>query len=155
MPWLALPYGDERKKILDRRFKIEGIPTAIAIGSSGRTVTKEARDLIGTHGADAYPFTQEQLKRLEEQEKEIVKGWPEKLKHELHAEHELVLARRRGYCCDGCEGSGSGWSYYCQECDFDLHPKCALEKREEEEEAKDDPKPSEGYVCEGDVCRKV
>ena len=70
MPWLALPYGDERKKLLDRRFKIEGIPTAIAIGSSGRTVTKEVRELVGVHGADAYPFTEERLKQLEEEAEE-------------------------------------------------------------------------------------
>ncbi|GMN41605.1 hypothetical protein TIFTF001_010834 [Ficus carica] len=91
MPWLALPYGDERKKLLDRRFKIEGIPTAIAIGSSGRTVTKEVRELVGVHGADAYPFTEERLKQLEE----------------------------------------------------------------EAEEAKDESPTVEGFVCEGDVCRRV
>lgn len=151
MPWLALPYGDERKKLLDRKFKIEGIPAAIAIGSSGRTVTKEARDLIGIHGANAYPFTEEHLKHLEEQAEEEAKGWPEKLKHELHDEHELVLTRRNVYCCDACDETGHGWSFYCGECDFDLHPKCALEKNEE---AKDEPTTTEGYVCEGDVCRK-
>ncbi|EXB82584.1 putative nucleoredoxin 1 [Morus notabilis] len=152
MPWLALPYGDERKKLLDRKFKIEAIPAAIAIGSSGRTVTKEARDLIGVHGANAYPFTEEHLKHLEEQAEEQAKGWPQKLKHELHDEHELVLTRRNVYCCDACDETGHGWSFYCGECDFDLHPKCALEKNEE---AKDEPTTMEGYVCEGDVCRKV
>ena len=153
MPWLTLPYGDPRKKHLNRIFKVEGIPTAIAIGPSGRTVTKEARDLISVHGANAYPFTEEQLKHLEEQEEEIAKGWPEKLKHDLHDEHELTLTRRRVYCCDACDDTGYGWSFYCGECDFDLHPKCALETDEEEE--LDDLNGKEGFVCEGDVCRRI
>ncbi|PON35924.1 DnaJ-like [Parasponia andersonii] len=153
MPWLALPYGDSRKKLLNRIFKVEGIPSAIAIGPSGRTVTREARDLVSVHGANAYPFTEEQLKHLEEQEEEMTKGWPEKLKHDLHAEHELVLSRRRVYFCDACDETGYKWSYYCKECDFDLHPNCALEKKEEE--GKDNANGNEGWVCEGDVCRKV
>lgn len=46
MPWLALPFGDGRKKSLSRFFKVNGIPTVVAIGPTGRTVTTEARDLI-------------------------------------------------------------------------------------------------------------
>ncbi|KAL5552878.1 hypothetical protein UlMin_040279 [Ulmus minor] len=78
MPWLAIPFGDERKKSLDRNFKIQGIPTAIAIGPSGRTVNKEARGMIMSHGANAYPFTKEHLKHLEEKAEEIAEGGPEK-----------------------------------------------------------------------------
>uniref|UniRef100_A0A2N9IQC9 protein-disulfide reductase n=1 Tax=Fagus sylvatica TaxID=28930 RepID=A0A2N9IQC9_FAGSY len=92
MPWLALPFGDERKPFLSRKFKIQGIPAAVAIGPSGKTITNEARQLIAAHGADAYPFTEEHLKHLEEK-----------------------LA----------------------------------------EKAKDDEKAKEGFVCEGDVCRKA
>ncbi|XP_056169347.1 probable nucleoredoxin 1 [Syzygium oleosum] len=66
MPWLALPFGDERKKSLNHKFKVAGTPTLIAIGSTGRTLTKEARDLISDHGADACPFTAEHIKKLEE-----------------------------------------------------------------------------------------
>ncbi|XP_039156553.1 probable nucleoredoxin 1 [Eucalyptus grandis] len=66
MPWLALPFGDERKKSLSLKFEVRGIPTLIAIGPTGQTVTKQARDLISEHGADAYPFTAEHLKKLEE-----------------------------------------------------------------------------------------
>ncbi|KAM6562216.1 hypothetical protein CsatB_022214 [Cannabis sativa] len=157
MPWLALPFGDSRKKLLNRTFKVEGIPTAVAIGPSGRTVTKDVVELVMDHGAKAYPFTEEQLKHLEEQEEEIAKGWPEKLKHHLHPEHELKRAHRPGYCCDACEEMGKGWSFYCEECDFDLHPKCALEKVEEEGKNGNDAAQNgkEGFVCEGDVCRRV
>ncbi|KAK3416838.1 hypothetical protein EUGRSUZ_H02593 [Eucalyptus grandis] len=167
MPWLALPFGDERKKSLSGKFKVRGIPMLVAIGPTGRTVTNKARDLIMDHGADAYPFTAEHLKKFEEKFKESIKGWPEKLKHPLHEEHELVPAQRRRYTCEGCDEEGEGWSYYCEECDFDLHPKCAVkeEKATEneldeddeaaEEEAKKEGDAKEGWVCDGEVCRKA
>ncbi|XP_078444914.1 DC1 domain-containing protein [Wolffia australiana] len=97
MPWLALPFGDPRKKFLDRRFKIDGIPSLIAIGPSGRTVTTEARDMIEMRGAAAYPFT--------------------------------------------------GTSFLGSDDDEE-------EEEEEEEEGEGGAAPA-GYVCEGDVCRKV
>ncbi|XP_048322845.2 probable nucleoredoxin 1 [Ziziphus jujuba] len=152
MPWLALPFGDVRKKSLQRTFKVQGIPAAIAIGPSGRTLTSNARKLIGAYGEDAYPFTEEHLKHLEKKVEEMAKGWPEKVKHESHVEHELVLTRRPAYGCNGCREPGYDWSFYCKECDFDLHPKCALKNNEE---AKNEPKANDGYVCDGYVCRKA
>nr|CAD1827264.1 unnamed protein product [Ananas comosus var. bracteatus] len=137
-------FGDERKKSLSRTFKIYGIPSLVAIGPTGKTITKEAKELVSIHGANAYPFTKERIEELEEQIQEMAKGWPEKLKHSLHEEHELVVTRRAAYVCDACEEEGTWWSFYCDKCDFDLHPKCALN----EDGAK------EGYVCDGDVCYK-
>ncbi|XP_054823481.1 probable nucleoredoxin 1 [Prosopis cineraria] len=156
MPWLALPFGDSRKSFLSRKFKVSGIPMLVAIGPSGRTVTKEARDLVKLHGAGAYPFTEERVKELEAASEEMAKGWPEKVTHKSH-DHELVLTRRRIYYCDGCGEEGHSWSFYCDQCDFDLHPKCALEEEkpeevtnEEEEESKKDE-----WVCDGEVCSKA
>ncbi|TKY58652.1 nucleoredoxin 1 [Spatholobus suberectus] len=144
MPWLALPFGDSRKKFLSRKFKVSGIPMLVAIGSSGQTVTKEARDLVSLYGADAYPFTEERIQEIEAEQEETVKGWPEKVTHEKH-EHELVLTHRRVYCCDGCEKEGHIWSYYCGDCDFDLHPKCALEdKGSKDDDAKEEEKSKDG-----------
>ncbi|KDP26595.1 hypothetical protein JCGZ_17753 [Jatropha curcas] len=156
MPWLALPFGDERKASLSRKFKVQGIPMLVALGPTGRTITKEARSLITIHGADAYPFTDEHLKEIEAKYEEMAKGWPERVKHVLHEEHELVLARRMVYNCDGCDGEGNIWSYYCEECDYDLHPKCALEEstKTKEDENEDEPEPKEGWICEGGVCFK-
>ncbi|EEF37006.1 nucleoredoxin, putative [Ricinus communis] len=136
MPWLALPFGDDRKTILQRKFKIKGIPAAIAISPTGKTLTKEAREHITAYGADAYPFNEDHLKQLNDKQEEIAKGWPEKVRHELHPEHELVRMKRNGYGCDGCKEAGSGWSFYCKKCDFDLHPKCALKKEENGEKVK-------------------
>ncbi|XP_010243057.1 PREDICTED: probable nucleoredoxin 1 [Nelumbo nucifera] len=156
MPWLALPFGDERKKSLNRRFKVTGIPTAVAIGSSGRTVTTDARNLLMAHGADAYPFTDERVKEIESQLEEIAKGWPKNVKHPLH-EHELFLTRRRIYNCDGCEEVNTGWSFYCKKCDYDLHPQCALKASDDaiEENANGDNETKEGWICDGEVCFKA
>ncbi|KAJ9176381.1 hypothetical protein P3X46_011700 [Hevea brasiliensis] len=151
MPWLALPFGDERKTILQRKFKIKGIPAAIAISPKGQTITKEAREHLAAYGADAYPFTEDHLKQLEEKLEETAKAWPEKLKHELHSQHELTRTKRSGYVCNGCREMGYLYSFYCRQCDFDLHPKCAL-KKEEKGEAE---KGKEGWTCDGDVCRKA
>ncbi|CAN6676133.1 unnamed protein product [Malus baccata var. baccata] len=144
MPWLALPFGDSRKASLKSKFKVPVIPKLIAIGPTGQTVTKEATNLIRDHGANAYPFTEERMKEIKA-EFEMARGWPEKLKSALHEKHELVLSKRTAFVCDGCGKPGVGWSFYCKECDFDLHPKCALEgdkktengaKQAEEEECR-------------------
>lgn len=157
MPWLALPFGDPRKASLSRTFKVYGIPMVVAIGPSGRTVTKDARDLIMMHGADAYPFTEERVKEIEAKIDEMAKGWPEKVKHALHEQHELVLSRGGAYICDGCEEEGNIWSYLCEGCDFSLHPKCALEevKGAKDDDSKGEEDPKEGWVCDGDVCKKA
>ncbi|XP_027345973.1 probable nucleoredoxin 1 [Abrus precatorius] len=154
MPWLALPFGDSRKKNLSRKFKVSGIPMLVAIGSSGQTVTTEARHLVALYGADAYPFTPERLKQIEAENEETRKGWPEKLTDETH-KHELVLTRRRIYNCDGCDEEGRLWSYYCEECDFDLHPKCALEDKGSKDDDKEEVKSKDGWVCDGEVCTKA
>ncbi|KAF9607670.1 hypothetical protein IFM89_038141 [Coptis chinensis] len=61
MPWLTLPFGDERIVSLSRAFKICGLPTAIALGPSRQTVTKDARELLTKYGATAYPFLGDRL----------------------------------------------------------------------------------------------
>ncbi|XP_022776105.1 probable nucleoredoxin 1 [Durio zibethinus] len=156
MPWLALPFGDARKPLLSRKFKVQGIPMLIAIGPTGKTVTKETRDLIMDHGADAYPFTEERLKEIEAQYEEMAKGWPEKLKHELHEEHELVLTRLHYFKCDGCNEEGQAWSFLCEECDFTLHPKCALkEDKETKADEMEEGNPKEGWICKGEVCTRI
>ncbi|URE10671.1 protein-disulfide reductase [Musa troglodytarum] len=79
MPWLALPFGDERKKSLERTF------------GGGRTSTRYATRSLATHGADAYPFSEERMKELDQKIDEMAKGWPEKRKHELHKHRKLEL----------------------------------------------------------------
>ncbi|KAI6694820.1 hypothetical protein NL676_022530 [Syzygium grande] len=63
--------------------------------------------------------------------------------------------------------AGEAWSFFCKECDFDLHPKCAVgeekatkNKSDEDneaagEEAKEGGDAEEGWVCDGEVCYKA
>ncbi|KAH7510724.1 hypothetical protein FEM48_ZijujUnG0095900 [Ziziphus jujuba var. spinosa] len=125
------------KETKEQKLMIHFIDTKIylnrstSIGPSGRTVNKEVRQIIAIHRADAYAFTKEKLKQLDEQLEEMAKEWPKKLNHKLHHEHELLLTRRDAYNCDGCEETGYTWSYNCNTWVFDLHPKCALKNDEE------------------------
>ncbi|KAK9707390.1 hypothetical protein RND81_07G194500 [Saponaria officinalis] len=73
MPWLALPFGDERKASLSRRFKVKGIPFLVAVGPEGKTITTEARHLVAAFGADAFPFTDDHIKVLKEQSEAMPK----------------------------------------------------------------------------------
>ncbi|XP_074295649.1 putative nucleoredoxin 1 [Silene latifolia] len=67
MPWLALPFGDQRKASLSRRFNVKGIPFLVAIGRNGKTVTTETRHLVAAFGADAFPFTEDHINELKKQ----------------------------------------------------------------------------------------
>ncbi|KAL8111844.1 hypothetical protein AgCh_019521 [Apium graveolens] len=132
MPWLALPFNDTRKASLVRLFKVLKIPKLVAIGTTGKTETTEARDLVMLHGADAYPFTEQRIKEIEEANKkieaeyeEIAKGWSEKLKLTVHEAHELVLTS----------------SQESENKDVDVN---AVEDVKKEEN-------SQGRVCVGDV----
>ena len=144
MPWLAVPVGDLRKNLVKRRLKIISRgPKAIIIGPSGRTGTRDARQLIYAYGANAYPFTEQHLKHLEEEMEETVKGWPKKLKHGLRLEHEFSLRWQvdarlcqecrafdqfvcRHYYCHACNDLGIGWCFACNS-RIALHPECAFE----------------------------
>ncbi|XP_047307657.1 probable nucleoredoxin 1 [Impatiens glandulifera] len=150
MPWLALPFGDDRKEKLSRTFKVRGIPKLVALGPTGQTVSEEVRDLVMRHGAKGYPFTKERVEELEKEEDELTKEWAKKMKIDSLHKHELVLIKRRNYICDGCNEGGETWSYYCKECDYDLHPKCAFQGAAKEEKGSS----KEGWVCDGEVCRK-
>ena len=69
MPWLALPFKDNKCDKLVRYFELQTIPTLVILGPDGKTLNPNVAELIETHGIDAYPFTQEKIERLAEIEK--------------------------------------------------------------------------------------
>ncbi|GKC94494.1 probable nucleoredoxin 2 [Tanacetum coccineum] len=73
MPWLAIPFSDlETKKALNKRFDVEGIPCLIILQPDDDTfVLHDGVELIYRYGVEAYPFTNERLDELLNQEKEI------------------------------------------------------------------------------------
>ncbi|URE10527.1 Nucleoredoxin [Musa troglodytarum] len=148
MPWLALPFGDERKKSLERTFGGGPMASLVVIGPTGRTSTRYATRSLATHGADAYPFSEERMKELDQKIDEMAKGWPEKRKHELHKHRKLELGRYGCiYRCGDCHKIGSGWCYLCDMCGFGVHPKCALKEETKDEEEHDE----ERSECDGEV----
>ncbi|XVE92417.1 hypothetical protein REPUB_Repub01dG0095200 [Reevesia pubescens] len=128
MPWLALPFGDARKPLLSRKFNVRGIPMLITIGPTGKTVTKETRNLIMTHGSDAYPFTEERLKEIEAQ-------YEERAKEE---EDEETKADKKE--------------------EEDKETKAGEKEEEDKEtkaDEKEEGNPKEGWVCDGEVCTRA
>ncbi|XP_074577570.1 putative nucleoredoxin 1-2 [Curcuma longa] len=154
MPWLALPFGDERKESLARSFRISMLPSLVALDPSGRTLAKDAKRLFTILGADAYPFTEEKIREAERRTEEMAKGWPEKINHDHLHEHELALARCSSLdYCHACEEMGSIWLYSCNKCRFSLHPQCALKEDKEDRhngENHEAAMDKEGYVCDGE-----
>ena len=125
MPWLALPFQDERKESLERTFKINGIPTVVAIGPTGRTVTTEAQKHIMCHGADAYPFTPERLKEIE-------------------AQHPKCAMK---------EVKGGNGDVDDQDIE-DMKDDKGGNGEDDNQDMEEGEKPKEGWVCDGDVCVK-
>lgn len=65
-------------------------------------------------------------------EEEMLQKYPKTAKDKRHLEHDLTLlpsVYNGGYRCNGCMKIGSGWVYTCTECQFDLHPACAIWRR--------------------------
>lgn len=54
MPWPALPFGDDHKQALSKKFKVSGIPKLVIIDSSGNLITENGRGDVGSKGAGAF-----------------------------------------------------------------------------------------------------
>lgn len=54
MPWLALPFGDDHKEELAKKYKVSGIPKLVIIDAEGNTITTDGRGQVSREGASAY-----------------------------------------------------------------------------------------------------
>ncbi len=54
MPWLALPFGDDHKKSLSKKYGVRGIPMLVIIDSKGELVTGNGRGDVSKSGAKAF-----------------------------------------------------------------------------------------------------
>eukprot|EP00253_Pinus_taeda_P015647 PITA_15647 len=128
MPWLALPFGDERKDHINDIFNVSGIPALIVFHPHGKTVTntRDTVRAIYSVGAKAYPFTDAHLQTLE---KEI-------------EEHENADEE---YFNDGGHSTDKG-----PEEDAGAEIDEAYE--EDSDAAIDENNKPDGVICEGGVC---
>lgn len=56
MPWLYIPFSDEKTTTLRSRYEIKGIPVLMALKPTGELVTKDARMHVCTKGESALKF---------------------------------------------------------------------------------------------------
>ncbi|OAY74088.1 putative nucleoredoxin 2 [Ananas comosus] len=134
MPWLALPYDEEFSRALARYFDVQEIPTLVIIGPDGKTVTKEGRNLINLHSELAFPFTELQLRLLQEKQNEEAKAYPSSFDHVGHHHVLNLVSEKSGggpYMCCECNEQGLGWAYQCLGCGYEIHLKCGREGEEE------------------------
>jgi nucleoredoxin len=127
MPWLALPYDGAPSRELARYFNVQEIPTLVVVGPDGKTVSRDGRNLVNLYFDMAFPFTEEQIRLLQEMEDEEAKGYPQSLRHRGHR-HELnIVSEKSGggpYICCECDEQGLGWAYQCIACGYEIHLRC-------------------------------
>ncbi|KAG6592336.1 putative nucleoredoxin 1, partial [Cucurbita argyrosperma subsp. sororia] len=66
MPWLALPFKDEKCQELKQYLEVSDIPSLVIIGTDGKTSNPNAVELINEHGIDAYPFAPKKIEGVDE-----------------------------------------------------------------------------------------
>jgi nucleoredoxin len=65
MPWLALPFQDERQDKLSSKFKIEGIPTLILLDKNGKVISRDGREIISSDPeGDKFPWPKQSVWEL-------------------------------------------------------------------------------------------
>lgn len=130
MPWLAIPYEDRTRQDLCRIFHIKGIPALVVIGEDGKTRSRDARGMISSYGAKAFPFTEQRISEIEEALKKEGDALPQQVKDIKHG-HLLKLDMAKAYVCDSCKRQGRFWAFSCGVCNYDLHPGCVEESHAE------------------------
>jgi len=66
MPWLALPYSErDTKEALDKKYKVQGIPSVVILGPQGELITKDGRAAIsGDPKGEDMPWKPKTFKEL-------------------------------------------------------------------------------------------
>ena len=54
MPWLALPFGDDHKQALSKKYKVGSIPKLVIIDADGNLITENGRGDVTNHGDSAF-----------------------------------------------------------------------------------------------------
>lgn len=127
MPWLAIPYTGNGRRDISRIFGVKGIPRLVLLGSDGRTMEVDGRVMVCSYGAKAFPFTPIRVTELEMEIRKEGEELPEHVMDSRHS-HVLKLDRTKAYVCDLCKTRGRFWVFSCDECDFDVHPSCVVQK---------------------------
>lgn len=69
MPWLAVPNTEhETRTRIWEELKMAGIVNIVIVDASGKVLCKNAFEAVKKYGIEAYPFTPQRIKEIEEQE---------------------------------------------------------------------------------------
>lgn len=78
MPWLALPFSQQRGRELGEKFHVEGIPSLVVLGQENAEVQDmkglDARSLVHQHKAAAFPLTTTRIMELKSQQEKLAKS---------------------------------------------------------------------------------
>jgi nucleoredoxin len=128
MPWKMLDYEcrDEKGR-LGKAYSVAGIPTLVLLDESLQLITANGRDAIMTCEFDKLKSYESDLIAAKAAISEKMESSPETVTITQHSHplKKMASVYRGQYGCNVCHGSGEGWVYHCDLCDFDAHPKCA------------------------------
>ncbi|KAL6965284.1 protein-disulfide reductase [Sarracenia purpurea var. burkii] len=127
MPWLAIPFKEERtRQDLCRIFDIKRIPELVFLGPDSRVISTNGRAIVSLYGPKAFPFDQSRIEELEADLREQGDRMPQQVK-DLKHKHILKLDMAKAFVCDFCGEHGRFWAFSCNMCNYDLHLTCIEE----------------------------
>lgn len=69
MPWFAIPFSDsDIRDRLNDLFDVGGIPYLVIFDVNGKVLTSVGVQVVRDYGSNAYPFTDERIQKLKEEE---------------------------------------------------------------------------------------
>lgn len=135
MPWKMLSYDDrESKQLLATVFEVSGIPTLVLMNEEGIITDEGTGAIMSVSSFDKLlTYKEDQLVEAAKLLEQIATMPEEVHLPELHGcpLQKVAHVYRGDYGCDACGNGGSGWVYHCENCGFDVHPKCVLKLLDE------------------------
>lgn len=128
MPWKMLAYESrEEKDQLSKAYSVSGIPSLILLDESLKLITSNGRAAIMSCEFDKLQSYETDLIAAKAAIAQKIDSSPETttITQHSHPLKKLPSVYRGQYGCNVCHGSGEGWVYHCDLCNFDAHPRCA------------------------------
>lgn len=104
MPWLSLPYANrDLQKVLNTKFKVQGIPSVVVLGPDGEVITKDGRAAIsGDPTGEDLPWKPKKFAEVFDSAKLIGHGGSECLGSSLKG--KVIGLYFSAHWCPPCRG---------------------------------------------------
>mmetsp|Transcript_41400 Transcript_41400/g.74989 ORF Transcript_41400/g.74989 Transcript_41400/m.74989 type:complete len:424 (-) Transcript_41400:124-1395(-) len=105
MPWLALPYAErDLKATLSKKFKVQGIPSLVILGSDGKVITLDGREAVSNDPTgEELPWKPVPLKDVLAKAKLVNASGPVTLSQAVQGKTALALYFS-AHWCPPCRG---------------------------------------------------